>query len=641
MTIIDTKFLAENAKGKLMKYPVTMEIKDEQIWFLKSPFILKDEIKSMAGARWRGFDENPVKAWSVKDCPRNRFQIQWLEGGNPYEWFERPLQEFVPEGYERLGKPVWAHQRKLINSGLTYHYQILAACPGAGKTLAAFEIMERSGVKHWWFIAPKTVLLELAIQVKRWQLDPSIRVEFMTPEKAASVVKSGAYDLPQGLIIDEASKVKSATTSRSAAAQEVADRIREVYDKEGFVLTMSGTPSPKSPVDIWSIAEITWPGFLREGSPKALELRLGVFKTNPRPGDIGGFYNERVAWLCEDGQCKTCGLSKGEHDMLTMTDPEESHPYVKAENEVALLHQRLNGLMVTVHKHECTELPPKTYVRLRLEGSKKLLKVAAAIQRTAQTTSQGLAQLRQISDGFLYQDKQQGMKECPTCKGTGEVDEWFNPVEPDRPYASIELMDADKCANFEKRKTTCIHCMGSKEIPHMVKVATEVPCPKVEAVEDLLEKAEGCGRILLFAGFVGSVDRIVGICKAAGWDVWRCDGRGSVIFGNEGKQVCKANPLEYWKDMENPRVAFVANPESGGFGLTLTEAETAVFYSNSYKPEFRLQAEERLHRPGQTQPVKIYDLIHLPSDERALDILTANRELEKMVLGDILGDCFQ
>ena len=51
--------------------------------------------------------------------------------------------------------------------------------------------------------------------------------------------------------------------------------IREKYGLEkGFVIEMCGTPSPKSPVDWWSQCEIAWPGFLREGSQKAMEERM-------------------------------------------------------------------------------------------------------------------------------------------------------------------------------------------------------------------------------------------------------------------------------------------------------------------------------------------------------------------------------
>jgi len=46
---------------------------------------------------------------------------------------------------------------------------------------------------------------------------------------------------------------------------------------------------------------------------------------------------------------------------------------------------------------------------------------------------------------------------------------------------------------------------------------------------------------------------------------------------------------------------FLANPQSSGFGSTLTEAKTAIYYSNSDNYEHRLQSEDRNHRIGQDE----------------------------------------
>ena len=59
----------------------TFEYKDGRIWFVKSPYSLKDEIKAMRGSKWHGYEEeNPRKIWSVEDCQRNRFQFSFLLG---------------------------------------------------------------------------------------------------------------------------------------------------------------------------------------------------------------------------------------------------------------------------------------------------------------------------------------------------------------------------------------------------------------------------------------------------------------------------------------------------------------------------------------------------------------------------------
>ena len=56
---------------------------------------------------------------------------------------------------------------------------------------------------------------------------------------------------------------------------------------------------------------------------------------------------------------------------------------------------------------------------------------------------------------------------------------------------------------------------------------------------------------------------------------------------------------------------FVANPASSGFGLTLTESHTMIYYSMSDNFEHRLQSEDRIHRIGQTKPCTYIDM-HTP-----------------------------
>ena len=62
----------------------------------------------------------------------------------------------------------------------------------------------------------------------------------------------------------------------------------------------------------------------------------------------------------------------------------------------------------------------------------------------------------------------------------------------------------------------------------------------------------------------------------------------------------------------------------------------AVYWSNSFKTEYRAQSEDRIHRKGMDENLgcEIVDLIHLPTDARVLEVIQANRKLELMTLGD-------
>ena len=52
-----------------------------------------------------------------------------------------------------------------------------------------------------------------------------------------------------------------------------------------------------------------------------------------------------------------------------------------------------------------------------------------------------------------------------------------------------------------------------------------------------------------------------------------------------------------------------------------------------------MQAEDRWHRIGcdENVGVVIVDLVHLPTDQRVIDVLKANRKLELMTLGELQG----
>ena len=54
---------------------------------------------------------------------------------------------------------------------------------------------------------------------------------------------------------------------------------------------------------------------------------------------------------------------------------------------------------------------------------------------------------------------------------------------------------------------------------------------------------------------------------------------------------------------------FVGTPATGGYGLTLTAANTVIYYSNGYDLEKRMQSEDRAHRIGSKSAVTYINLI--------------------------------
>ena len=54
---------------------------------------------------------------------------------------------------------------------------------------------------------------------------------------------------------------------------------------------------------------------------------------------------------------------------------------------------------------------------------------------------------------------------------------------------------------------------------------------------------------------------------------------------------------------------FVGNPQTAGYGLTLTAANNVIYYANDYNLETRMQSEDRCHRIGQIISVLYVDLV--------------------------------
>lgn len=81
---------------------------------------------------------------------------------------------------------------------------------------------------------------------------------------------------------------------------------------------------------------------------------------------------------------------------------------------------------------------------------------------------------------------------------------------------------------------------------------------------------------------------------------------------------------------------FVGNAQKGGSGLTLTQAKTVVYYSNSFRLIDRLQSEDRAHRGGMSnEPVTYIDIMStFPIDKHIVDNLRNKREVSAEVLRD-------
>lgn len=577
------------------KVPVTIEKKDNDLW-LDFPFNrdLIPEIKSMQGAKWHGFEETPIKQWSIADTERNHFQIQYLTGMNPYAPYETPLLDYTPK------RSLYNHQRDLVRHGLTRHYCVWAAEMGVGKTLAAIELLEHvNTIFPIWWVGPRSALAGVRLEFAKWNCH--IKPEYMTYEGVIRKLKVAIPNhlVPQIIIFDESSRIKNPTSLRSQAAMYIATHVKNIHGKNGYIILMSGSPAPKSPADWWHQCEVVCPGYLKEGDIHKFTYRLSFSEK------VEGF-SRHAGWRNNSDKCNECGLHKTHVDhTLDVSVNSLAHQFIPSINEVEKLYRRMKGLVLVKLKKECLDLPPKIYKQIMCPATMSTLSAARTLMSGCKSAIQALTLLRELSDGFQYKEELIESAVCKVCNGVEGVE--------------------------------CLPCSSTGKAIKMQRTVIEFPTPKEDALIDLLDEHDDVGRIVIYSGFTASIERIYRICRSYNWHVIQVDGSGLKTSLPFVKTLEEA--LLIFQNPENTdQIAFVGNAGSAGMGITLTASPTIVYYSNDFLAESRIQSEDRIHRPGMDTNLgaTIIDLLHLPTDIKVLNNLKEKRELQSLSMGEIL-----
>jgi SNF2 family DNA or RNA helicase len=144
----------------------------------------------------------------------------------------------------------------------------------------------------------------------------------------------------------------------------------------------------------------------------------------------------------------------------------------------------------------------------------------------------------------------------------------------------------------------------------------------------ILDETEG--KAIIWANYQLSVGEIIQrIIKDYGEDSY------VHYYGLTSQEERQDNIRKFQND---PKCRFlVGTPQTGGYGITLTQANTVVYYSNGYDLEKRLQSEDRAHRIGQKEKVTYVDLICEDTvDEKIVKALRNKINIASEVMGEDL-----
>ena len=106
------------------------------------------------------------------------------------------------------------------------------------------------------------------------------------------------------------------------------------------------------------------------------------------------------------------------------------------------------------------------------------------------------------------------------------------------------------------------------------------------------------------------------------------------FFGDTADNERQENVRKF-QDPNSGIQFFVGNPQTAGLGLTLTAANTVIYYANDFNLLTRVQSEDRCHRIGQHYPVTYIDLICDGTiDGKIVKSLRGKINLSAKVLGE-------
>ena len=155
-----------------------------------------------------------------------------------------------------------------------------------------------------------------------------------------------------------------------------------------------------------------------------------------------------------------------------------------------------------------------------------------------------------------------------------------------------------------------------------------IPNNRITELMDVLEETEG--KAIIWAHYQYDITNIIEA-------VSKKYGQESIVdyYGLTPQDERQPNIKRFQDD---PKCRFiVGTPSTGGYGITLTAANTVIYYSNGYDLEKRLQSEDRAHRIGQKKSVTYVDLMADDTvDEKIVQALRKKINIASEVLGEEL-----
>lgn len=287
---------------------------------------------------------------------------------------------------------------------------------------------------------------------------------------------------------------------------------------------------------------------------------------------------------------------------------------VQGYKNVEELQQKIKPHAFIVKKADCLDLPPKIYVTREVEMGAKQRKAYEMMRQQAVVFLSEIAERNPDRPLFTLDD------------------------EPDFSQITGASLDTPEVTFDESAKNVMTTNIVITQILRLHQIAcgfmsmddkkTIIDFDESnDRLNQTLEVLETCGtKAIIWATYRHNIEQIT---KA----VAEAFGPASVLsYYGDTKMEDRRKAVLAIQDPSSKVRYLVGNQQTAGFGLTLTEATTQVYYANSYNAELRGQAEDRSHRIGTKMSVTYVDLVARETvDEVIIKALRQKKSLSQLV----------
>ena len=374
------------------------------------------------------------------------------------------------------------------------------------------------------------------------------------------------------IVIDESAKIKNGRRKPTRGKRSGAirtNKILDYFERSTYKCILTGTPTPNNPFDLWSQFEFLKKDFFNMDHFFFTHHHGIMIQKSTNEGKRYNTVLDEVTYkiiksvlskkekldhrFVEDTALRY-GLKT--NDIINIHKLEKYSGYKNLKD----LREKVSEITFFKKKQDCLDLPDKVYETLDCVMTKDQLKIYKELKsqmyseydtKELTVTSKMVMALRlQMITGGLF------------------------------PYAESEIK-IDK----EGEQYVDTHFEYSR---------IENSC-KVKVLLDDIENVDLETSIIVWARFRGEIEMIKEALTEAGYTCEKYYGGSTIDVIDRFKN----------KDIR----ILIANPLKGGEGLNLQVSTLHYFYSNSFKADSRLQAEDRSHRIGQVNKVTYKDLI--------------------------------